>query len=58
MVTKKCPKCVRVAQVRMERTFKATEHKSHYSCAVCGATWTTLSRPDRKPSKRKFVWLA
>jgi transposase-like protein len=58
MVTKKCPKCGRVAQVRVERTFKATEHRSSYSCAACGATWTTLHRADRRPPKRKHAWLA
>jgi transposase-like protein len=58
MVTKKCPKCGRIAQVRVERTFKAMDHRSTYSCAVCGSTWTTTNRPERKPPKRKHGLVA
>jgi len=59
MVAKKCPKCGRVSQVRVERTFKATDHRTTYSCTMCGSTWTTAYRPDRKSPKRKTaMWFA
>jgi transposase-like protein len=57
MVSRKCPKCGRVGQVRVERIFKATDHRSSYSCTQCGASWTTMDRPERKPPKRKHAWL-
>jgi predicted RNA-binding Zn-ribbon protein involved in translation (DUF1610 family) len=58
MVQKKCPKCGRVSMIRVERTFKADEYRSSYACSACGGTWTTTSRPDRKPPKRKHAWVA
>jgi transposase-like protein len=58
VVTKKCPKCCHVAQVRVERTFKANEQRSSYSCSACGITWTTTHGPDRKPPKMKHAFMA
>jgi predicted RNA-binding Zn-ribbon protein involved in translation (DUF1610 family) len=58
VLSRKCPKCGRVALIRIERTFKADEHRMSYSCSACGASWTTSSRPERKPPKRKHAWLA
>jgi len=58
MVTRKCPNCGRVGQVRVERIFKATDHRTSFSCSTCGASWTTTHRPDRKPAKRKHTWMA
>jgi transposase-like protein len=58
MLSRKCPKCGRIGQIRVERIFKATERRSSYTCAACGSSWTTADRPDRKPPKRKHTWLA
>jgi hypothetical protein len=57
MVSRKCPKCGRVGQVRVERIYKASEHRSNFCCAICGASWATAQRPDRKPPKRKHTWI-
>lgn len=57
MMSRKCPKCGRVGQVRVERIYKATERRTNFSCAACGSSWTSPPRAERKPPKRKHAWL-
>ena len=58
MITRKCPKCGRTAQVRVERVVKAADYRTNYVCTRCGETWTTTARPPRKPPKREHAWFS
>jgi hypothetical protein len=44
--------------MRVERTFKAQDYRTTFSCGACGASWTTTNRQTRKPPKRKHTWFA
>ena len=57
MMSRKCPKCGRVGQVRVERIYKATERRTNFSCAACGSSWTSPPWAERRPPKRKHTWL-
>jgi len=49
-MSRKCPKCGRVGQVRVERIYKATERRTNFSCAACDRRGRP--RPGRSEDRR------